>query len=426
MKMTTAIEALLEQPLPVGAPGGITIAVDSSDTAPSIPIDRQGAPQGVGAKAPTPTSDPQNDVCWSCGDQLGSPTHGPALCPACQEAGDMYPEIKSVLDAAVRTQIDQEEAEYCAAELRWQEEQDEALWRAEQDRQDSEYFAACAPRHLLDPDEVETIQVSTPTKGRPSITLLPAVGGAPATQNIRPLIKMVLDEWLSEREQGISTPYDAVLAKLDRDVLVVEGDGHAVEFHEEDDYSDIPAELLEATAQARERALDEAVERMRAHPFVPKDNAPSPTTPPPEGDVRSTAMTAVRTATNKMFVQTDSGYRCQAGHVFSTIAGTLPLTCPHCNPAHPCPNCGGAHRLARCSDFLAALANPGAAIWEAWERDRENFLMQWGAWSEYEAMATAEALASWLGSKRGTPSYWMRRWTDALAEICEEQQTWIS
>ena len=40
---------------------------------------------------PLPASDPQNDVCWSCGDQLSEPTHGPALCGACREAGEPNP-----------------------------------------------------------------------------------------------------------------------------------------------------------------------------------------------------------------------------------------------------------------------------------------------------------------------------------------------
>lgn len=56
------------------------------------------------------TSDPQNDVCWSCGDQLGNPTLGPALCGTCQEAGEQYPQIKPTLDAALATSASPEPA----------------------------------------------------------------------------------------------------------------------------------------------------------------------------------------------------------------------------------------------------------------------------------------------------------------------------
>lgn len=48
----------------------------------------------------------QNDVCWSCGDQLQSPTHGPALCGACLEAGEQWPEIKPTLHAALHAEPD--------------------------------------------------------------------------------------------------------------------------------------------------------------------------------------------------------------------------------------------------------------------------------------------------------------------------------
>lgn len=50
---------------------------------------------------PPRAADPQNDVCWSCGDQLSTPTPGPALCGACHEAGEMWPEIKPTLQSAL-------------------------------------------------------------------------------------------------------------------------------------------------------------------------------------------------------------------------------------------------------------------------------------------------------------------------------------
>ena len=51
--------------------------------------------------AAAPHCNPQNDVCWSCGDQLTTPTPDPALCPACQEADAQWPEIKPVLESSL-------------------------------------------------------------------------------------------------------------------------------------------------------------------------------------------------------------------------------------------------------------------------------------------------------------------------------------
>lgn len=58
-------------------------------------------------------------------------------------------------------------------------------------------------------------------------------------------------------------------------------------YHEEDDYSDIPAWALEATAQARERALARTEDGFKGQPLI------CGATPPPTGEGTESARTAV-------------------------------------------------------------------------------------------------------------------------------------
>lgn len=99
------------------------------------------------------------------------------------------------------------------------------------------------------------------------------------------------------------------------------------------------------------------------------------TTPPTRGE--SAAMIAAETicvstparparrATNLLFVRTGAaGWRCQAGHVFQTLASALPIACPTCDgaPVSPCTVCGGPHRptLARPSPGSGTGTGPGS------------------------------------------------------------------
>jgi hypothetical protein len=106
---------------------------------------------------------------------------------------------------------------------------------------------------------------------------------------------------------------------------------------------------------------------------------------------------------------------CASGHVTWTASGARPLTCPHCEPAHPCPNCGGQHKLRHCGGFLAALANPGAAVARMWLRDRRAFLLAFGAWDAMTAESVAQIYAAWCGF--GDAQYWLKVWTAALAGL---------